>query len=42
MVIRTAAVPRRSGIMVLMREAGGAVASPSAIASAALLFLRAM
>ncbi len=35
-------VPRRSGIMVLMREAGGAVASPSVIASAALLFLRAM
>ena len=40
--IRTAAVTRSSGIMVLMREAGGPAASPSAIASAAFLFLRAM
>src|SRR5262245_40964062 len=40
--ISAAMARRNSGIMVLMREAGAAAASPSAIASAALLLLRSM
>ena len=40
--IRTAALRRSSGIIVLIREAGEAAASPSAMAWAALLFFRPM